>query len=266
MSQITNSTRPSLVAKLAAVMAEVTRIPKRGRNQHFGYDFATEADVADAIRGELADRKVMLFTEITSLTREEIGRTSSGVPKVLTTAHLLMTFVDGESDERIASTWCGQGLDSEDKGIYKALTGGEKYFLLKTFLVATGDDPDEAPDASGRRNAASVVEKKAVPKAEKKAVPKAEKKPNPEKNPEPAPKPPVDRPRGVITEPQRKRLFALITASGRTTEVVKVWLEATFGWTSSTQITQDRYDEVCEAIEAPGPLQLQTRREPGEEG
>ena len=37
----------------------------------------------------------------------------------------------------------GDGIDKGDKGIYKAYTGALKYFLADTFMVATGDDPEE---------------------------------------------------------------------------------------------------------------------------
>jgi hypothetical protein len=42
----------------------------------------------------------------------------------------------------------GQGLDVGDKAPYKAMTGALKYALLQSFLLATGDDPeDERMDA-----------------------------------------------------------------------------------------------------------------------
>lgn len=37
-------------------------------------------------------------------------------------------------------------MDDADKGLYKAYTGGEKYFLLKNFLLPTGIDPDNSGD------------------------------------------------------------------------------------------------------------------------
>ena len=37
----------------------------------------------------------------------------------------------------------GEGIDKGDKAIYKAYTGALKYFLADTFMVATGDDPEE---------------------------------------------------------------------------------------------------------------------------
>ena len=60
----------SLIRKLTEVMAAVGRVPKRGRNDFHKYDYATEADIVDAIRGELASRGVMLIPEILDVTRE----------------------------------------------------------------------------------------------------------------------------------------------------------------------------------------------------
>jgi hypothetical protein len=148
---------PSLVTKLAQVMGAIGHVKKRGRNEHFKYDFATEADIADAIRGELAQRNVILVPAIVTAERIEIGRTSSGVAKVLTELHMLMTFYDGDSTDTISKPWRGAGVDSEDKGLYKAITGGEKYFLLKTFLIPTGDDPErEDKDTKTSREKATA--------------------------------------------------------------------------------------------------------------
>ena len=36
----------------------------------------------------------------------------------------------------------GQGMDSGDKAVYKAMTGAQKYALRQTFVIETGDDPD----------------------------------------------------------------------------------------------------------------------------
>lgn len=136
----------SLVTKLAAIMAAVQRIAKRGRNDFHGYDYATEADIAEAIRMELATRHIMLIPSADSCERVSVGDKGS----VLTTLGMTFTFLDGETGEEIKRHWFGAGTDKEDKGLYKAYTGGEKYFLLKTFLLPTGDDP-EREEGSGKR-------------------------------------------------------------------------------------------------------------------
>ena len=54
------------------------------------------------------------------------------------------TWVNAENpEEQIECAWMGQGLDDGEKGVGKALTYAEKYFLLKFFNIATDkDDPD----------------------------------------------------------------------------------------------------------------------------
>lgn len=42
----------------------------------------------------------------------------------------------------------GEGLDKGDKAGYKANTGAIKYYLADTFLVATGDDPENENNAT----------------------------------------------------------------------------------------------------------------------
>lgn len=147
----------SLAKKMAEVMAAVNRIPKRGRNEFHKYDYATEADIVEAIRGELAQRHVILLPAITGKTRTPVGEKGS----VLTELDMAFTFLDGDSGEELTRAWLGAGTDKEDKGAYKAMTGGEKYFLLKTFLIPTGDDPEteERPTAAKKATAPPVPPK-----------------------------------------------------------------------------------------------------------
>jgi len=53
------------------------------------------------------------------------------------------TFTDVDGGEEITTKVAGQGLDAGDKAPYKAMTGALKYALLQSFLLATGDDPEE---------------------------------------------------------------------------------------------------------------------------
>ncbi len=112
----------TLATKLAAVMQAVERIPKNGRNEFHRYDYATEADIVTAIRGELAQRNVMLLPSVTGEARHSVGEKGS----VLTVLEMEMEFIDGDSGESIKKSWRGYGTDKEDKGGYKAMTGGGK--------------------------------------------------------------------------------------------------------------------------------------------
>jgi hypothetical protein len=134
----------SLAGKLIEVMESVGHLEKRGRNDFHKYNYVTEADVVQALRSELAKRKILLFPAAPQSRREPAGES------FLTTVEMTLTFMDAETGEKLSAHWYGTGQDKGDKGLYKAYTGGIKYFLMKTFLIPTGDDPegDTSVDAS----------------------------------------------------------------------------------------------------------------------
>jgi hypothetical protein len=133
-----------LVKKLADVMKTIKRLQKRGRNTFHGYDYVTEADVLDVLREELANRSVIVLPRIVSKSREIIERKSKDGVKtsVLVDVDMTFSFMDGDSGEIFECPWAGCGEDSGDKGLYKAITGSDKYFLMKVFMISTGDDPE----------------------------------------------------------------------------------------------------------------------------
>jgi len=130
-----------LVVKLCEVMETVTYIQKRGKNAFHGYKYATEADVSDAIRKELAKRNVFLLPSLESTEQREV-RTKKGSAETVTKVRINYTFLDGDSDDKLQMVMEGEGQDPGDKGIYKAITGATKYALMKAFLIPTGDDPE----------------------------------------------------------------------------------------------------------------------------
>lgn len=142
---MTNQPTPdaTLYAKLCRVMAAVDRVPKNGVNAFHGYKFATEADVSEAIRKQLAAENVtpLISSEIREV---RASKTPKGKDTYLTDVSVVVTFACGDTGASIQITGCGTGDDPSDKGTYKAITGAVKYALLKTFLVPTGDEPENA--------------------------------------------------------------------------------------------------------------------------
>lgn len=131
-----------LAAKLAQIMGKIEdRIPKHGWNDFHKYEYVTEADIADHMRGILAEHNVAFLASV-----EE----ASDLGNNITRLRIKFSFIDGDSDERLDFYGFGDGQDKGDKGIYKAFTGAAKYALMKTFLIATGDDPEDDSKASGR--------------------------------------------------------------------------------------------------------------------
>lgn len=132
-----------LAAKLAEVQLAVERVPKRGHNQHFDYDFATESDITAAIRKEMAQRSLMLIPDIQEVTYRD-ANTKSGI---VTIAKVFVQFriIDGVTAEELVFGGVGEGEDASDKAVPKAITSALKYALLKLFLIPTGDDPEIEP-------------------------------------------------------------------------------------------------------------------------
>lgn len=139
-----------LHAKLAEVMAEVGRVPKRGRNEFHKYDYATEADIVDAVRGALSSRGISLVPSVVQVNREG----------TLTTVLMSFQFNDGETGGSASYQWAGTGDDKGDKGLYKAMTGALKYFLLKTFLMPTGDDSEADTETDKRASGAPSAQRR----------------------------------------------------------------------------------------------------------
>ena len=123
----------NLAAKMVKVLGAVSgKVSKSGKNTHQGYKYVMESDLLDAVRSELITHGVFVFSSVEEVTQE--GK--------LTTVKTKHTFVDSESGETFDVFSAGQGSDGRDKGVYKAITGASKYFLMKSFMVAGDDDPE----------------------------------------------------------------------------------------------------------------------------
>lgn len=146
MSDNGNPSQParSLVKKLCEIMDAVGYVQKTGVNKFHGYKYATEADLVEMIRGEFAKRHVFVFPDVVEYTRLPLEvESKNGVRKTqISEVKIAWTFVDGESGEERTVHVHGVGEDNVDKGFYKAFTGSEKYLLMKSFLIPTGDDPE----------------------------------------------------------------------------------------------------------------------------
>ena len=149
-----------LAAKMSAAMGEIGRVQKRGRNQAQGYSYARADDVAEEARAVLSRHGIAVFASVAEHGVREVEGKNGKIR--ISTATVEWTFRDGESGEERTVKIPGEGQDSGDKGIYKAMTGSLKYALMLGFLIPTGDgDPerdeeDEPPRRDTRQARANV--------------------------------------------------------------------------------------------------------------
>ena len=120
-----------------AVMKEVGYVQKAGHNDFQNYKYATEADAIRAVRPAMVKHGLCMIPSVVDAYMDEHGNTHVNV---------LYRIFDEDGNFLSFRGWgCGNDKNSRgvgDKGIYKALTGANKYALLKTFLMETGDDPE----------------------------------------------------------------------------------------------------------------------------
>lgn len=123
----------NIYKKMLNIMNNMSRVPKNGYNSYNKYKYVKEEDLVDYIRPLLVENGLAFTSNMVEQERNED----------FTKVKMEFTLVDVDTQETLTSIYWGEGQDKQDKGIYKAVTGAEKYFLMKTFLVATGDDPEE---------------------------------------------------------------------------------------------------------------------------
>lgn len=132
----------TLKQKLAEVRRRIGYIQKRGLNERFNYSYVMAADLAGAVGDTLAELEVVVVPRLESISHESLSP-NQGYPDRLTRVVMTYTFMDVNSAEELTVKVPGEGRDPGDKGPYKAMTGALKYALLQSFLIATGDDPED---------------------------------------------------------------------------------------------------------------------------
>ena len=146
--------------RILRVMADVERVTKRGEST-FGerFKYARHDDVMAALRGPMVTHGLALqvLPDIANCSRSEHGATKSGTMQYrwLVVATFRLVNADDPADF-LEATYIGEGIDTGDKAVGKALSYATKNYLLKEFLLPSGDDADnEASDTAAAKPAAA---------------------------------------------------------------------------------------------------------------
>lgn len=145
--------RKKLLAKLHEIQKEVEYMQKDGRNSAQGYNFLSERQITETFKGLLEKHGILFYY---SSTIKSVEPTPSG-KQVRTDVEVQYAFVDVETGESHSGVAAGQGTDANDKGVYKAITGAIKYVFMKTFMIPTGDDPEEDTKEERKENRAKAA-------------------------------------------------------------------------------------------------------------
>lgn len=143
--------RAKFHAKKSKATAEVKRIKKNGYNSFHKYNYATESDVKDEIRGILLENKLSFSADLINRKEETVNTKQGTATK--TDVVMMFTLTDTETGYFENYVHDGVTIDNSDKGIYKAYSNTIKYFLMDQFLIPTGDDAEkDAPEIAPQQN------------------------------------------------------------------------------------------------------------------
>lgn len=144
----------NLHQKLVEIRKEVTSLTKANNSDQ--YKYVSSSQVLHAVRAKMDELFVLLVPKVVGheLHKSAIDYydTKDHITKRTTTyfteLDMVMVWVNADDpSQTIESPWYGQGVDiAGEKGVGKALTYSEKYFMLRFFNIPTdADDPDAPP-------------------------------------------------------------------------------------------------------------------------
>lgn len=158
--------RASFGAKIARLIGKAKYVQKTGKNAFHNYKYATEADFLALVKPLLDEEKLAIVADTRAVVRFEVEPTKQGKKQWVTQVEMQFKLIDGETGHAETLTSFGTGIDSEDKGLYKAVTGCVKYFIAKLFLIETGDDPEVENDNEKEKKERQPASQGPLPKLE----------------------------------------------------------------------------------------------------
>ena len=143
-------TELNIYQKLVEVRKSVPYLQKESQGQQYAY--VGSSQVLSAVRAKMDEFGLLLTVKVTGHNvKSETVENKDKYDKLkktttyFTELDLEFTWINADKpEETLSMPFYAQGVDiAGEKGVGKALTYGEKYFLLKTFNIATDkDDPD----------------------------------------------------------------------------------------------------------------------------
>jgi len=147
----------NIFQKLIEVRKAVPYLKKE--NSGYQFNYVSSSQVLGNLKQRMDELGVLLMPKVTGkkVTIDVYEKTDAkGNTKrtvdYFTELDMTFTWVNAENpSEIIECPWYGQGIDtSGEKGVGKALTYAEKYFMLKFFNIPTDkDDPDSFQEKMG---------------------------------------------------------------------------------------------------------------------
>lgn len=156
----------SIHEAMLAIYNEVGYVQKQSSGS-LKYTFAGEGAFIRKLRPAMIENGVTISVKSMDDMHQERYTTASNTSMVRSVIHATVRFSHAGGEFLDVEAY-GEGSDAGDKSLNKAMTDAYKYALRQTFMIETGDDPDEESEESMTQ---AAVKQGAVEKKENKKNP-----------------------------------------------------------------------------------------------
>ena len=110
------------------------------------YNYVSGAKLLGVIRPLMDKLGLILTQEVVDIKNEPITYMTRNGEKteMFTTVHIRFTWVDTDDGSQVVNDFFANCMNAWDKGLGSALTYAERYYLMKTFHIATDEDDVDA--------------------------------------------------------------------------------------------------------------------------
>lgn len=176
----------SVYKKLSQVQSATRSLAPNveGQTGQARYGYVSGSKLLGVIRPLMDKLGLLLTQEVVGIENKPTTYMTKGGEKteMFTTLHIRFTWIDSEDGSTMVNEFFANGMNAWDKGLGSALTYAERYYLMKTFHIATDEDDIDAlvkeeaispvetpPEVVARREA-----KKNSPRPKKETAPKTD--------------------------------------------------------------------------------------------
>lgn len=154
----------NIFEKMLAITSELSRVAKN-LEVGFGagkYKAVGEADVLAAVKPLEEKYRIYSYPYNRKIVETSELETKSGTKNLFLRIETTYRYVNIDNPtEYIEIISYGDGVDSQDKSVGKAMTYADKYSLMKAYKIMTGDDPDQNASEELKSKTPSKMTKKA---------------------------------------------------------------------------------------------------------
>lgn len=148
------SEQKTIYQAIAATMRDCSAVTKDRYNKEQGYRFRGIDAVMNALYPAMTKNGIFMVPKVLDIQREE-RQSKKGGTLIYSTVTVEYTFY-AEDGSSVTCITAGEGMDSGDKSINKAMSAAFKYAAFQTFCIPTEemrDSEEDSPEVEPRQQA-----------------------------------------------------------------------------------------------------------------